>query len=227
VGILARQIGGVRTLRDFPGSGRDPLLPVSAAAQREALDVLARGVLAPDAFVLSPALQRRLAPSYQDRRDAVYGGEAANIATDYSLANVVLDMQRALLGALINDGVAQRLLDSESKGGGSSLRLSELIQRVSDVVWSELRTGSGDIVGSRRELQREYTNRLTAMLLRPSPQTRADARSLVRAQAHELLGRIQTAAQRKGLSAEARAHLQDSADSLRQALAAPLQRMGA
>ena len=31
VGVLARQIGGVRTLRDFPGSGRDPLQPVPAA----------------------------------------------------------------------------------------------------------------------------------------------------------------------------------------------------
>jgi hypothetical protein len=33
--------------------------------------------------------------------------------------------------------------------------------------------------------------------------------------------------QRKGLSAEARAHLQDSADTLRQALNAPLVRQGA
>ena len=57
--------------------------------------------------------------------------------------------------------------------------------------------------------------------------SRADARSLVRVQAQELLARIQTAAQRKGLSAEARAHLQDSADTLRQALAAPLLRQGA
>jgi hypothetical protein len=57
--------------------------------------------------------------------------------------------------------------------------------------------------------------------------SRADARSLVRVQSQELLGRIQTAAQRKGLSAEARAHLQDSADTLRQALNAPLVRQGA
>ena len=35
--MLARQIGGVRTLRDAPGSGRDPLQPVPAAQQREAL----------------------------------------------------------------------------------------------------------------------------------------------------------------------------------------------
>ena len=45
-------------------------------------------------------------------------------------------------------------------------------------------------------------------------------------QAQELLARITATSQRKGLSAEARAHLQDSADTLRQALAAPLQRQG-
>jgi hypothetical protein len=32
VGVLARQIGGVRTLRDFPGSGAEPLQAVPAAA---------------------------------------------------------------------------------------------------------------------------------------------------------------------------------------------------
>ncbi|HEU5296177.1 MAG TPA: zinc-dependent metalloprotease [Burkholderiaceae bacterium] len=226
-GILARQIGGVRTLRDHPGSGRDPLLPVSAGAQRAALDLLAGGVLASDSFVLSPALQRRMAPNFAERSDAVFEGEAA-VATDYSLATVVLDMQRALLGALMNDGVAQRLLDSEGKvdASGPSLRLSELLQRLNGEVWSELGS-NGDIGSMRRELQREHVNRLAGLLLRPGALTRADARSLVRVQSQELLGRIQAASQRKGLSAEARAHLQDSADSLRQALNAPLQRQGA
>ncbi len=39
----------------------------------------------------------------------------APVATDYSLAGAVIEMQRALLGALMNDSVAQRLLDSEGK----------------------------------------------------------------------------------------------------------------
>ncbi len=226
-GILARQIGGVRTLRDFPGSGRDPLTPVSAASQREALDLLASGVLATDAFVLSPTLQRRMAPSFQERRDAIYAGDGP-VATDYSLASQVLDMQRALLGALMNDTVAQRLLDSAGKGDSSAppLRLSELYQRLSGTVWSELKSANGDIRASRRELQREHLNRLAGLLLRPSSLSRADARSLVRAQAQDLLARIGAASQRKGLSAEARAHLQDSADTLRQALAAQLVRAG-
>ncbi|HSB99124.1 MAG TPA: zinc-dependent metalloprotease, partial [Burkholderiaceae bacterium] len=226
-GILARQIGGVRTLRDFPGSGRDPLLPVSADVQRQALDLLASGVLSADSFVLSPALQRRMAPNYSERSAALFDGDGP-VATDYSLANVVIEMQRALLSALMNDAVAQRLLDSESKAAdGGTLRLSELLQRLSDEIWSELHERSGDIPSPRRELQREYVNRLAGLLLRPGALTRADARSLVRVQAQDLLGRIQAAAQRKGLSTEARAHLRDSADTLRQALNAPLVRQGA
>ncbi|HSW26690.1 MAG TPA: zinc-dependent metalloprotease [Burkholderiaceae bacterium] len=227
-GILARQIGGVRTLRDHPGSGRDPLLPVSAAAQRQALDLLASGVLAADSFVLSPALQRRMAPDFAERRDAIFAGDGP-VATDYSLASAVIEMQRALLGSLMNDGVAQRLLDSEGKvdANGPALRLSELMQRLNGEVWSELRAGSGDIPSMRRELQREHVNRLAGLLLRPGALSRADARSLVRVQSQELLAGIQKAAQRKGLSGEARAHLQDSADTLRQALTAPLMRQGA
>jgi hypothetical protein len=226
-GILARQIGGVRTLRDFPGSGRDPLVPVSAASQREALDLLASGVLASDSFVLSPTLQRRMAPTFQERRDALYAGDGP-VATDYSLASQVLDMQRALLGALMNDTVAQRLLDSEGKSdtAAAPLRLSELYQRLTGEVWSELNNGNADIGAARRELQREHLNRLANLVLRPSSLSRADARSLVRMQAQDLLARIHAASQRKGISAEARAHLQDSADTLRQALAATLQRQG-
>jgi hypothetical protein len=232
VGILARQIGGVRTLRDFPGSGREPMVPVPAATQREALDVLARGVLAADAFRLSPALQRRLAPDYSQRSAAVFGdGDPGS--TDYSIINVVLGMQRALLAQLMSDGVAARLLDSEGKfepvargrSGSEVFRLSELYDRLQREVWSELASGT-DIGAPRRELQREHLARVSSMLLRPTSASRADARSLLRLQARELLGRINAALKRPALSAEARAHLLDSADTLTQALEAKLQRAG-
>lgn len=226
-GALTRQIGGVRTLRDFPGSGRDPLAPVPAGTQRDALDVLARGLLAADSLKLSPTLQRRLAPDYLERTDAVFAGESV-IATDFSPSQVVVDMQRTLLTQLMSDGLATRLLDSEAKATSraDAFRLSELYGRLSHDVWSELVTG-GDIPALRRELQREHLNRLTGLLLRPGALTRADARSLLRQQGQSLLARINAASRRGGLSAEARAHLQDSADSLNQALAAKLQRAGA
>jgi hypothetical protein len=63
-------------------------------------------------------------------------------------------------------------------------------------------------------------------MLRPSALGRADARGLMRVQAQDLMVRIAAASKRRGLSAEARAHLQDSTDTLRQALAAPMQRTG-
>jgi hypothetical protein len=226
-GVLARQIGGVRTLRDHPGSGRDPLQPVSASAQRAALDVLASGVLAAGAFQLSPELQRRLAPDFLEREDAVFA-TGSPVATDFSLTQTVLDLQRALLAQLMSDGVAARILDSEPKAEKASeaFRLSELYERLTREVWSEL-SAPGDIPALRRELQREHVNRVAGLLLRPGAYSRADARSLMRAQAQLLVERIEAASKRRGLSAEARAHLQDSADTLQQALSARLERAGA
>ncbi len=137
-------------MRDHPGSGRDPLLPVPAAVQRDALDSLARGVLSVDSFRLSPALQRKLAPDFNERGEALSGGDGP-VSTDYSIIGTVLDMQRALLAQLMSDGVAARLLDSEGKvavgaGGkpGDSFRLSELYATLTREVWSELGT-AGDI----------------------------------------------------------------------------------
>ena len=226
--VLTRQIGGVRTVRDHAGSGRDPLAPLPAADQRAALDLLARGFLSTDSLRISPALQRKLAVDYLERGDAALRGDgaAATLATDFSLASQVMELQRAVLGQLLSDGVAVRLLDSEDKLPKDALRLSELYRRLSDAVWGELGQ-PGDIPSLRRELQRDHVNRIATLLLRPAASSRADARSLVRAQAQTLLARLNTAAARPGLSAEAQAHLQDSADTLQQALTAKLARQGA
>ncbi len=62
--VLSRQIGGVRTVRDAPGTGRDPLTPVPVAEQREALDVITGSLLSADSFRVSPALQRKLGADF-------------------------------------------------------------------------------------------------------------------------------------------------------------------
>ena len=236
VGVLARQIGGVRTLRDFPGSGRDPLQPVPVDTQREALDQLSRGLLAADSFTVSPALQRRLAPDFQERGDTL--GRGATVATDFSLTQRVLDVQRALLNQLMSDAVAARIIDSQGKAARRSdaFELSELYGRLERDIWSELSGsgggagggggGSGDIPAPRRELQREHLNRVAALLLRPGGVGRSDARSLVRAQSQALLVRLNAAAQRRATGADTRAHLQDCAATLTQALSAQVMRLG-
>jgi len=226
--VLSRQIGGVRTVRDSPGTGRDPLAPVPVADQREALDVITGSLLSADSLRVSPTLQRKLGTDFSERWEALRGGEGS-AQTDYSPSEQVLGLQRSLLAVLMSDTVATRLLDSSEKapvGTGRALRMPELYGRLSQAVWSEL-DGSGDIASLRREVQRDHVNRISAMLIRPGASTRADTRSIVRAQAKLLLERIRVASRRNGLSEEARAHLADSADTLEQAISARLQRSGA
>ena len=222
VGVLVRQIGGVRTLRDHPGSGRDPLLPTDAATQRRALELIAHQVLAIDGLALTPTLQRRLAPDFDDRADN------PALATDFSVPQRLLDLQRVVLAQLMSDAVAARILDSVGKADSPqrAFQLAELYQGLQRAVWSELAHG-GHISATRRELQREHVNRVAAALLRPGGHARADARSLLRLQALQLQAQLNQALKRSAaLDAASRAHLLDSADTLAQALTAKVQRTG-
>jgi hypothetical protein len=231
LGVLARQIGGVRTLRDYPGSGRDPLQPLAANVQRESLQLMSSAVLAPEGLQITPALQRRLAPDFLDR--AEMGGGP----TDFAVPQRLLELQRAVLAYLTSDFLAARVLDSAAKfdKATDAFQLSELYQRVADDVWSELRSSDiskTTISPARRELQRDYINRMAVALLRPSPAARVDARGFVRTQARALLARLEATQAKSNKSgklighAETRAHLADSIDTLRQATNAVIQRQG-
>ena len=229
-GVLLRQLGGVSTLRDFPGSGRDPMQPVPANVQRAALDTLVDGVLAADSFHVSPALQRRLAPDFLERGDVSAGGDP--VSTDYPVESVMLDLQRQVLGALMSDGLAQRLEDSAPKLDRPALALTaaDVYARITRSLWSDAGNfgadGKGDIPARRRELQRDHVNRLAVVLLRTPGGVRVDMRSTLRSEAAALLPRIQAAQRRPGLGPASRLHLADCAETLRVALNAPMQRAG-
>lgn len=224
VGVLVRQIGGVRTLRDYPGSGRDPLQPVPAAVQRQAMDLIVKTVLTTDSLALSPGLQRRLAPDFLDLADGV------GPPPEFSLPRRLLGLQRAVLNYLMSDFIASRVIESVGKFDrpADAFLLSELYNRLSNEVWSEL-AGKQPISQARRELQRDHVNRLATAILRPAGGARVDARGQMRVQALGLLSRLDLAVKRRGGSpsdADSAVHLADSANTLRQALSAPLQRQG-
>ena len=215
--VLARQIGGVRTVRDAPGTGRDPLTPVPVGRAARGARPHHRQPALGRQLRVSPALQRKLGTDFSERLEALRGGDGS-AQTDYSPSEQVLGLQRSLLAVMMSDTVATRLLESSEKapsGAGRALRMPELYSRLTQAVWSEL-DGRGDIAPLRRELQRDHVNRIAALLLRPGAASRADTRSTVRVQAQSLLA----------LSDEAQAHLADSADTLEQALSARLQRAG-
>ena len=171
---------------------------------------------------MTPTLQRKLVPDFEDRADN------PALATDYPVPQRLLDLQRVVLSQLMSDAVAARILDSVGKTDrpADAFQLSELYERLNRDIWSELAKG-GNISATRRELQREHVNRVANTLLRPNPQARADARSLLRVQALRLQAQLGKALKRQAtMDAATRAHLQDSADTLAQALAAKVQRAG-
>ena len=219
----SKYIGGLTTLRDRVGTGRQPLMPVDAAKQRAALAMLASEVLSADSFNFSPAFLRRMTITTFDMEDAQELGRPAP-PLDLPIDQQVLGLQRGVLDTLMSPSIAQRLLNNAAKVDDpkQALKLSELYAALHDAVWSELKSGK-DITLFRRNLQRDYATRVANALLKPSTSMPADARALLRVDAARLRAEI-ASAPTKHLSAEAKAHVAEIASMLDEAQKAPIVR---
>ncbi len=220
--ILLRQVGGLITRRDAPGSGRDLLDPLPASQQRAALQLLMEAYLSPQAIKLPPALLRRLGPDYLDRQE---GGDGHTpVPTDFSLAEQQLVLQRDVLGYLMSEALAERLLDNIDKTRDKDkqpLTVRELHRTLFDTIWSDEAVPPGT-ESARRNLQREHVNRLATAVVRGAS-ARADVRAIMRQQAVKLLAQLKK--QHGGdPNSTAYAHRQDCIDTLSAALQASVVR---
>ena len=215
--VVIKYVGGTTYLRDHAGTGRATFTPVPLPRQRAALQMLTNSLFKTDSFKFTPAVISRLGADHFQ----------FNGRPDISVSGRVLLLQSAALDQLMSDAVAVRLLDSQEKLDDSkkALSLDELYSTVQSAVWSELKTGK-EITSMRRNLQREHLKRVTAMLLKPTQHTPADARSLQRENALELQRDIR-AALAKPNTRENKAHLSESYETLNQALKASMLRAGA
>ncbi|MDO9234896.1 MAG: zinc-dependent metalloprotease [Aquabacterium sp.] len=218
--ILMRQIGGVVSRRDAPGSGRDLIDPLPAAQQRVALDILTREFLSPKAIGLKPVLLRQLAPDYMDRQEPSAMSQGA--PADFSLANQQLAIQRTILATLMSEPLSERLMDNIDKTGDRDeqpLTVNELHRRLHDAIWSTTHAGSEP---AQRDLQREHVNRLAAAIVRGGS-NRADVRAIFRANASALLSELRTQ-HHESPTSTAYAHRRDCIDTLSAALSASVVR---
>jgi hypothetical protein len=179
-------------------------------------------------FNFKPQLLASLPYSRLDYFDAMSQGANVTSQPMISLPATVLGMQRQVLDQVMSDVVAERVIESQQlvTDPKQAFSLSELYDTLQDAIWSELKSGK-EITPMRRNLQREHLRRMVNMLLRPSANTPADARSLMRVDAQALAAEIRKAKARPGFSKETRAHLAESLDTLEQALKAPMQRAAA
>jgi len=225
--VATKYIGGTYTRRATAGTNEPLLVPVPAAQQRAALDLLLNELFNSSSFKFEPRLMSRLGTDLLDRF-----GPNRSPALEFSLPSAVLGLQRPTLDALMADGLAQKLADAESKVDDprSLLNFAEVQQRLGDAVWSELGGRKAiEIDSLRRNLQREYVRRLASSLLRPGSAAATDVRPVMRQAAVRLQARLSGAlggAAGKASSAIVKAHLEDSLATLNEALKAPLTKQG-
>jgi hypothetical protein len=215
-GLAAKYIGGVVHLRDHAGSPRAPYAPVPATRQREALQLLEKGIFNVDAFKFKPEFMAKLTVNQFER-----GGPNP----DYSLSTRVLTLQRNVLNQIMQPGVAQRILDATDKLADpkQALRLSELFDTLQASIWSDLK-GTKDLSGLRRNLQKEHLRGLVGLVLRANPATPADARALAREGLKSLQGQIKAASAKPGFSRESKAHFAECLASIEETLKPSVQR---
>ena len=94
--LASQYIGAEYTYRDHKGdpNARTPYEPIPAAKQREAMAFLGEHILQEDAFSFSPALLKRLAPTYWSS-----GGDEG-----YPVYDTVLGVQRIVLSRFMSGG---------------------------------------------------------------------------------------------------------------------------
>jgi len=227
-----KYIGGQyqsRNHRGQPEAG-DPLVPVPAAKQREALAFIADRGFAAKAFTVSPALLNRLAP---DRWS--HWGVADNFGVwtgprlDYNLNDKALAIQTGLLNAMLSPNLLARLREAENRSP-EAFRMSDYMDRLTRALWGEVGGGSASAMKAldgpttRREVQRAYVDRLSQMVVSPPQGLPDDARALARLQLTRVDARAARALQGETAMGDyTRAHLLETRARIKRALDASRQ----
>jgi hypothetical protein len=192
--------------------------PVSAAQQREALAVITKDFFGTDSFKFKPEFIARLATDRFERTEA-----EGSMQT--SVAALVAGVQRGILDHVYSPSVASRLAEVGMKVNDpkETLGLSDVYDTIQDAIWSEAKTGQETSL-MRRNLQREQLRRMADVLVKPAGPWPADARSIMRENARQLVGVLEKANAKPGLSKTTRAHYADALDTLNASLKASMQR---
>jgi len=201
-------IGGVESQERLGGQGGVRFTPVSRARQQEAVRFLNQNAFQTPRFFLDAEILRRVeVEGAMDR---------------------ILNAQRAILAAALNDGRMRRLVEYEALSRpGETYTLADLVSDTRRGIWSELDGGAVRIDPFRRNLQRAYLDLLNEKI-NPRPQTGnaapagfgtpprpapSEARALFRSELRALDAQLSGAIGRTSDRAT-RAHLQDARDRI-------------
>jgi hypothetical protein len=250
--LAVQYVGGQSVSRDHKADkgGRDPIVPVAGAKQRECLKFLADAILSDKSFQFSPTLLRRLGAE----RWSHWGNSSYyEPGVDISVLERILGIQKIVLGHCLSAGTLARLENQQlqSDAGCQPLRMEEVFRALTEGIWSDLdQVSSAKEVKDakfrlstiRRNLQREHLRRLSSMVLGGGTSSYgemhpfvvflrggnaalpADARALARLHLKEIASRVSKVLESTGPSIDdtSRAHLEESRHRIAKVLEANL-----
>jgi hypothetical protein len=230
LGVAVKYVGGSYLSRVHRGQpdAVDPLVPIPAPKQREALEFLSTRAFSANAFGIAPSLINRLAPDRWSHWGVpdMYAPNADRL--DYDLTGRTLAIQTTLLNALTSPRLLQRVRESEERTA-EPFRLADHLGTMTRVLWGEVGGGEGTAAAfkaldgptTRREIQRAYVDRLASIVLGAAPGVPDDARAVARLQLSRIDSRCaKVLASEQPLSDTIRAHLIESRARIKRALEA-------
>jgi hypothetical protein len=230
--LISKYVGGEHAHRDHKDDpkARDPLEPVSAAKQRDALKFLQEHVLTDKTFQFPPKLLRKLAVERWYHWGAYPG------STDFPLYDRILAIQRVAMANMLNPTVLRRVqmnaLKTEDK---EPVTVAEVFRTLTEGVWSDIPNGMPKegkrVVPSsiiRRNLQRQHLKDLSSIVLGEKgygSSVPPDARSLARMHLREVDKRIDATLNDKQATVDetTRAHLEECHERIGKVLNASMQ----
>jgi hypothetical protein len=245
--LTAQHVGGEYAHRDHKDdpNGRDPLVPVACAKQRDALKFLQEHILSEKSFQFSPELLRKLAVERWSHWGAGMG------SPDYSLYDRLLGIQRIVLSRLLDPATLNRIQNNCLKTAKDEqpLQMAEVFRSLTDGVWNGTNPASADgkrtVASSviRRNLQREHIKDLSSLVLGrrtgssglslfgddfsfgSTSAAPPDARSLARMHLREVGKKIEATLNDKGATVDetTRAHLEECQERIAKVLNASMQ----
>lgn len=217
-----KYIGGQYQYRDHVGDpgDRGPWQNVPRERQIEALDFLVEHAFSQEAFALPEEVLQKFGADRWNHwgTTSTVGGRI-----DYPYHTEVLDLQRTLLEQITTSAVFARIRDAEMKYGVAEvLTIPELLESLSDAIWSEVRVGTS-IPSMRRDLQRAHLDQMIRLVTDAPAGTPADARAVARLTLEDLGNALLAALGSRDIDAYTQAHLNESRVRVERALAAGLE----
>ena len=219
--MMSNWIGGTTVRFDHKGDpgDRKPIEAVSAEDQRDALEFVLEHTMNDEAYGLTPELLEHMVAS--GWRDGAFSFDGPT----WPVHDRVASVQASALSSLMNPTALRRVHDNEFRVAADEevLTLNELLNTVSDSIWTELEDLEGGdfderkpaISSLRRNLQAEHLERLFDLANnRSSIAAMKPISNLSKMKLTELQEKIEGAAGLE-LDAYTKAHLVDSSQRIK------------